>query len=44
MLLEILAYFIASLIIVPVCWYIGYVVLKRLGYEITKVKEENLTE
>lgn len=39
-LLEILGYFIASLIAVPLFWYIGYRLLKSLGYEIVEKNDD----
>lgn len=36
MLTEILIFILATIIFVPVCWYIGYRLLKSLGYKIIK--------
>lgn len=42
MLTEILIFILATIIFVPVCWYIGYRLLKSLGYQIVEInKDEN---
>lgn len=40
MLTEILIFILATIIFVPVCWYIGYRLLKSLGYTIVKVDND----
>lgn len=42
MLTEILIFILATIIFIPVCWYIGYRLLKSLGYQIVEInKDEN---
>lgn len=38
MLTEILIFILATIIFIPVCWYIGYRLLKSLGYKIIESK------
>lgn len=40
MLTEILIFILATIIFVPVCWYIGYRLLKHLGYQIVEMNND----
>lgn len=41
MLTEILLYFISSILILAFSWFMGYRILKHLGYQITEIKDNN---